>query len=158
MNFDTAFFKLLGHEGGYANHPSDPGGETMWGVTKAVAKENGYDGPMKSLPVDVAQAIYKRQYWDAVRADELPESVRYAVFDGAVNSGVGQSVLWLQRACGASADGKIGPRTIAAAYAMDGDKLLAAILAQRLRFMTTLHNWPAFGRGWARRICDLMEG
>lgn len=158
MNFDTAFFKLLGHEGGYANHPSDPGGETMWGVTKAVAKENGYDGPMKSLPVDVAQAIYKRQYWDAVRADELPESVRYAVFDGAVNSGVGQSVLWLQRACGASADGKIGPRTIAAAHAMDGDKLLAAILAQRLRFMTTLHNWPAFGRGWARRICDLMEG
>lgn len=157
MNFDTAFFKLLGHEGGYANHPSDPGGETMWGVTKAVAKENGYDGPMKSLPVDVAQAIYKRQYWDAVRADELPESVRYAVFDGAVNSGVGQSVLWLQRACGASADGKIGPRTIAAAHAMDGDKLLAAILAQRLRFMTTLHNWPAFGRGWARRICDLME-
>ena len=158
MNFDTAFFKLLGHEGGYDNHPSDPGGETMWGVTKAVAKENGYDGPMKSLPVDVAQAIYKRQYWDAVRADELPESVRYAVFDGAVNSGVSQSVLWLQRACGASADGKIGPRTIAAAHAMDGDKLLAAILAQRLRFMTTLHNWPAFGRGWARRICDLMEG
>jgi len=158
MNFDTAFFKLLGHEGGYANHPSDPGGETMWGVTKAVAKENGYDGPMKSLPVDVAQAIYRRQYWDAVRADELPESVRYAVFDAAVNSGVGQSVLWLQRACGASADGKIGPRTIAAAHAMDGDKLLAAILAQRLRFMTTLHNWPAFGRGWARRICDLMEG
>lgn len=130
----------------------------MWGVTKAVAKENGYDGPMKSLPVDVAQAIYKRQYWDAVRADELPESVRYAVFDGAVNSGVSQSVLWLQRACGASADGKIGPRTIAAAHAMDGDKLLAAILSQRLRFMTTLHNWPAFGRGWARRICDLMEG
>ena len=158
MNFDTAFFKLLGHEGGYANHPSDPGGETMWGVTKAVAKENGYEGPMKALPVDVAQAIYKRQYWDAVRADELPESVRYAVFDGAVNSGVGQSVLWLQRACGASADGKIGPRTIAAAHAMDGDKLLSAILAQRLRFMTTLHNWPAFGRGWARRICDLMEG
>lgn len=66
------------------------------GITKAVAKENGYDGPMKSLPVDVAQAIYKRQYWDAVRADELPESVRYAVFDGAVNSGVSQSV------CGSS--------------------------------------------------------
>src|SRR5574343_1137659 len=105
MNFDTAFFKLLGSEGGYANHQSDPGGETMWGVTKAVAKENGYDGPMKSLPVDVAQAIYKRQYRDAVRADELPESVGYAVFDGAVNSGVSQSVLWLQRACGASADG-----------------------------------------------------
>ena len=157
MNFDTAFFKLLGHEGGYANHPSDPGGETMWGVTKAVAKENGYDGPMKSLPVDVAQAIYKRQYWDAVRADELPESVRYAVFDGAVNSGVSQSVLWLQRACGASADGKIGPRTIAAAHAMDGDKLLAAILAQRLRFMTTLSTFPAFGRGWSRRIADLLD-
>lgn len=157
MNFDAAFFKLLGHEGGYSNHASDPGGETMWGVTKAVAKENGYTGPMKMLPVDMAQAIYRRQYWDAVRADELPETVRYAVFDAAVNSGVGQSALWLQRACGAAADGKIGPRTIAAAHEMDGAKLLAALLAQRLRFMTTLHNWPAFGRGWARRICDLME-
>lgn len=157
MNFEAAFFKLLGHEGGYANHPSDPGGETMWGVTKSVARENGYDGPMKALPVDVAQAIYKRQYWDAVKADALPAAVRYAVFDGAVNSGVGQSVLWLQRACGASADGKIGPRTIAAAHAMDGDKLLAAILAQRLRFMTSLSTFPAFGRGWSRRIADLLE-
>mgnify|MGYP000849199572 CR=1 FL=1 len=157
MNFEAAFFKLLGHEGGYSNHPDDPGGETMWGITKEVAKENGYTGPMKSLPVETAQAIYKRQYWLAVRAPELPDGVDYLVFDGAVNSGVKQSALWLQRACGATADGIIGPRTIEAAHQMDPQALKMRLLAQRLRFMASLHNWPAFGRGWARRICDLLE-
>lgn len=157
MNFDQAFDALLGHEGGYSNHSADTGGETMWGVTKAVAKENGYTGPMRDLPVDFAKAIYRRGYWDAVKADQLPEAVRYAVFDGAVNSGPVQSIKWLQRALGVADDGIIGPKTLAAAGAKDPHALKMAILAQRLRFMSSLHNWPAFGRGWARRICDLME-
>lgn len=157
MNFDQAFDTLLGHEGGYSNHAADTGGETMWGVTKAVAKENGYTGPMRDLPVDFAKAIYRRGYWDAVKADALPAAVRYAVFDGAVNSGSVQSIKWLQRALGVVDDGVIGPKTLAATIAADPHALKMAILAQRLRFMSSLHNWPAFGRGWARRICDLME-
>lgn len=157
MNFSTAFEKLLGHEGGYSNHRDDPGGETMWGITKRVAVQNGYTGDMRSMPVETAKAIYKSMYWDAVQAENLPADIRYIVFDGAVNSGVTQAAMWLQRACGVKDDGVIGPQTIRAANALHSEGLKRKILAQRLRFMAGLPNWPAFGRGWARRIADLME-
>lgn len=157
MTFDEAFHRLLGHEGGYSNHTSDPGGETMWGVTFQVARANGYQGPMSDLPVDTAKTIYRRLYWDAVRSDELPAKLRYAVFDGAVNSGPGQSIRWLQRALKVADDGKIGPITLRAASEADANALLRSMLAQRLRFMTNLSTWRDFGRGWARRIADLME-
>lgn len=157
MNFDQAFDILLTYEGGFSDHPADPGGQTRYGITEAVAREVGYRGDMRELPIDLAKRIYKARYWDAVRADELPEAVRYAVFDAAVNSGPRQAILWLQRAVGVKADGIIGPQTLAAVRAADPERLLRLILAQRLRFMTGLPNWPTFGRGWARRIADLME-
>ncbi|MDR6768606.1 lysozyme family protein [Acidovorax delafieldii] len=156
MNFDQAFHQLLGHEGGYVDHPADPGGATCWGVTERVARANGYTGPMKSLPVDVAKAIYKRDYWDAVRADEVPDAIRYSLFDGAVNSGVKQSVKWLQRALGVTDDGVLGPQTLQAANAADGPTLKAKMLGARLQFMADLPTWPAFGKGWSRRIASLM--
>ena len=157
MNFTTAFEKLLGHEGGYVNHKDDRGGATRYGVTEAVAREVGYRGDMRELPLDLAQRIYKERYWDAVQAESLPPDVRYIVFDGAVNSGVVQSAKWLQRACGVKDDGVIGPITIRAASSLHSDGLKRRILAQRLRFMATLANWPAFSRGWANRIADLLE-
>lgn len=157
MNFSTAFEKLLGHEGGYSNHPSDPGGETMWGITKRVAFENGYTGDMRAMPMDVAKAIYKAKYWDAIQADNLPADVRYIVFDAAVNSGVIQAARWLQRACGVIADGVVGPQTIRAANSLHSEGLKRRMLSHRLRFMATLPNWPAFSRGWANRIADLLE-
>jgi lysozyme family protein len=157
MNFDTAFALLLDHEGDFSDHAADPGGKTRFGITEAVARQAGYTGDMRELPVDLAKRIYLDSYWRPVRADDLPPGVRYIVFDGAVNSGPAQSALWLQRALGVTADGVIGPRTLAAAYAKDAQQLKTAILAQRLRFMTSLTNWPAFSRGWARRIADLME-
>jgi lysozyme family protein len=76
MNFDDAFDALLGVEGGYSNSPSDPGGETMWGITRRVALREGYSGDMHLLPRETAKAIYRRRYWDAVMADRLPEAVR----------------------------------------------------------------------------------
>lgn len=158
MNFATAFEKLLGHEGGYANHPADPGGETMWGITKKVAVENGYAGDMRAMPQSVAMAIYKAKYWDAVQAENLPADLRYVLFDAAVNSGITQAAKWLQRACGAVDDGIIGPQTIRAANSLSTDGIKRKMLAQRLRFMATLANWPAFSRGWANRIADLLEG
>jgi len=157
MNFTTAFEKLLGHEGGYSDHKDDPGGKTRYGVTEAVAREVGYRGDMRDLPLDLAQRIYKERYWDAVQAEHLPADVRYAVFDAAVNSGVAQAAKWLQRACGVKDDGVIGPQTIRAANALHPEGLKRKMLAQRLRFMATLANWPAFGRGWANRIADLLE-
>lgn len=158
MNFDQAFDALLKHEGDYSDHADDPGGRTRFGITEAVARKHGYTGDMRQLPVSAAKAIYRADYWDAVRADDLPADIRYVVFDGAVNSGVGQSVRWIQRALDVADDGRIGPVTLAAARAADGKSLKAAILAQRLRFMTRLSNWPSFSRGWAVRIADLMEG
>ena len=129
MNFDKAFEKLLGHEGDFSDHAADPGGQTRFGVTEAVARENGYTGDMRELPVDLAKRIYRQRYWDAVRADDLPAPVRYPVFDAAVNSGPGQAVRWLQRALGVADDGRIGPITMGAARVANGEALKAAILA-----------------------------
>ena len=157
MNFLTAFDKLLKHEGGYSDHAADPGGKTRYGITEAVAREVGYRGDMRELPLELAQRIYKERYWDAVQAESLPPDVRYIVFDGAVNSGVAQSSKWLQRACGVHDDGVIGPVTIRAASTLHAEGLKRRILAQRLRFMAKLPNWPAFSRGWSNRICELLE-
>ena len=156
MKFDEAFTQLLGHEGGYVDNPADPGKATMWGVTERVARAHGYTGHMRDLPVALAKQIYRAAYWDAVQADQLPAPVRYSVFDAAVNSGVSQSVKWLQRALGVSDDGAIGPKTLAAAQAVDGQALKAKMLGARLQFMTDLATWPSFGRGWARRVASLL--
>ena len=154
MNFDQAFDRLLKHEGGYSDNPADPGGKTRFGITERVARNYGYLGEMSNLPIGYAKRIYKMAYWDAVFADEMPEIVRYALFDAAVNSGVGQAVRWLQRAVGVADDGRIGPVTLAAVKDQDGEKILRSMLGQRLSFMTSLKNWPTSGRGWARRIAS----
>jgi lysozyme family protein len=155
--FENSFAKLLGHEGDFSDHKDDPGGATRYGVTEAVARANGYTGDMRELPLGTAKTIYRRLYWDAVRADELPPEVRYGVFDAAVNSGPAQALKWLQRAVGAVPDGRIGPQTISMARAAATDLVLRRMLAERLRFMTDLKNWPTFSRGWARRIADLLR-
>jgi lysozyme family protein len=157
MNFDEAFHHLLGHEGGYSNHEDDPGGETMWGVTKVVARAHGYEGLMKDLPVGVAKAIYRKSYWDAVQAESLPSLLRYAVFDAAVNSGPGTSIKWLQEAVGATPDGILGPKTLAAINELDPSSTLRRMLAKRLAAMTSMSGWPSFSRGWTRRIATLLE-
>jgi len=157
MNFDECFAALVAHEGDFGDLENDPGGKTRFGVTQAVARSAGYTGDMRELPISLAKTIYRAQYWDAVRGDDLLGEVRYYVFDAAVSSGVRQSILWLQRALGVAADGVLGPVTLAAAQAANPDKLKARLLSQRLRFMAGLSNWPSFSRGWSRRIADLLE-
>lgn len=157
MNFNTAFDRLMDHEGGYVNHPDDPGGETMWGITLRVARKNGYQGPMKDLPQSEAKRIAKAEYWDACKADELPAAVRFDVFDAAYNSGVSQAAKWLQRALGVADDGNIGPKTIAACLWMDPERLQARFNGHRLDFLNDLKTWPSFGRGWAQRIADNLK-
>jgi lysozyme family protein len=157
VNFDQAFDALIGHEGGYSNNPVDPGGETMWGVTARVARANGYTGEMRYLARETAKDIYRKLYWDAVHAEELQQSLRYPVFDAAVNSGVKQAIRWLQQAADVQDDGEFGPITKAAANRL-GEVAAARMLGARLDFMTSLPTWGAFGKGWARRVAAILKG
>lgn len=150
MNFMDAVTIVLEHEGGYVNHPSDPGGETNFGITKGAARAHGYTGDMRYIPMGVVQHIYRLSYWDKVRAMELPPALRLHVFDAAVNSGVSRAIRWLQEAAGVDVDGVIGPKTLHAALSVSP----ARYSAVRLRFLTGLRNFDTFGRGWTRRIAD----
>lgn len=156
--FDEAFDRLMVAEGGYSDNPADPGGKTNFGVTERVARARGYKGDMRELPKEFAkEVVYRPDYWDKVKADQLPASVRFDVFDAAVNSGPGQAAKWLQRAAGVKDDGVIGPVTIAAATAL-GPVLQARFNGIRLMFMTSLAGWQTFGKGWARRIASNLLG
>ena len=130
----------------------------MWGITRKVAIQNGYEGDMHALSKQFAKDVYRRKYWDAVMADRLPESVRYTVFDAAVNSGPAQAISWLQRALDVGEDGVMGPLTLDAVNKAPGLKLGVLFNAERLDFMTSLPTWGAFGRGWSRRIVANLKG
>lgn len=156
-SFDDAFTALIGNEGGYVNDPRDPGGETMWGITKRVAMANGYTGPMRDLPLDTAKAIAKAQYWDKYQCDQFDIRVGFQVFDAAYNGG--QPAKWLQQAAGVADDGVIGPNTIAAVNAADPLKIVMKFLAFRLKYLGNLASWANFGHGWANRVAEnLLRG
>lgn len=165
--FDRALPLVLAHEGGYINHRLDPGGETNFGVTKRVYEEWCR---ARGLPVisvrqisnSEVSTIYRERYWNLFKGDEMPAGVGYVVFDGAVNSGVGQSVKWLQRALGplykGTVDGLSGPGTInAIKNHPNHDALIAEICRQRLAFLKALKTWPTFGKGWERRVRDVQK-
>jgi lysozyme family protein len=152
--FDQAFAAVLGHEGGYVCHPSDPGGETKFGISKRAHPHLD----IKALTAADAKAIYRRDYWGPAGCETVPECLRLHLFDAAVNSGVRGAIKMLQRAVGETEDGILGPRTLAAINSMPGTRLVARMSGARLAFMADLPQWPAFGRGWARRIAaNLME-
>jgi lysozyme family protein len=158
MNFDAAVNKLITqYEGDFSDHPDDPGGKTRFGITETVAREYGFTGNMWDLPLAHAKLIYQNKYWNAVRADELPAKLRYPVFDAAVNSGPRQAVRWLQAAAGVATDGIIGPITLKAVHDLNPSDLKLRMLGRRLAMLTDLPTWKSFGRGWARRIADIME-
>ncbi len=124
--FNRAFEYVLNLEGGYSNNPDDPGGETRYGISEAVAREEGYPGLMQSLPLETAKAIYKRRYWDALKLDVIAafsEAIAFKLFDTGVNMGTGTAVAFLQRALNAlndqisqapnlTVDGVIGQKTL----------------------------------------------
>ena len=158
-NFNRSLEMLLKHEGGYVNHPSDPGGMTNLGVTAKVwAEWVGHDVNekiMKNLtPSDVAP-LYKRKYWDACRADELVSGLDYCVFDVAVNSGVGRAIKFLQSCVGATPDGDFGSITLALVKKTDPAKLIEEYCAKRLEFLQSLKTFPVFGNGWSRRVSEV---
>lgn len=154
MNFDQAFERLIGHEGGYVNDPRDPGGETKFGISR-----RQYPGEViRTMTLERAKAIYLRDYWGPAGCDTVPDAVKFDLFDMAVNSGVERAVQTLQRAVGVDDDGKLGPITLQAVASMPGLRFVARFNGYRLQFMSSLATWPAFGRGWANRIAkNLIE-
>lgn len=154
-NFDNALKLVLEHEGGYINHPRDPGGETNKGVTKAVydayRRMNGKAiQSVKFITNEELHTIYRFQYWDRVQGDYLPSGLDYAVFDFAVNSGVSRASKCLQAVVGVPQDGQIGVKTIAA---IKGSKAtINALCDRRMSFLRNLGTFMTFGRGWTRRV------
>ena len=154
MDFDKAFERVIGHEGGYVNDPRDPGGETKYGISKRAYPF----ADIKNLTLDQAKEIYRRDYWDKCHIDELPGSVRFDMFDTAVNSGVGTAIKLIQRSAGVKADGAWGPNTAAAVQRISPHELDKKFSGYRLQFICDLPIFPAFGKGWVRRVAsNLIE-
>lgn len=160
-NFDSSLKDVLVHEGGWADHPADPGGATMKGVTLAVFRRhygsNKTKDDLRNITDEQLAHIYRTGYWDKCKCDDLPAGVDYAVFDSAVNSGPGRGAKWLQGAVGAVQDGRIGPNTLAKVAAHDPKTIIDDMLDRRLRFLQSLRIWRTFGRGWRRRVEGVRE-
>ena len=155
-NFEKSLAELLKHEGGYVNHPQDPGGRTNLGVMqavwedwldRAVTEEN-----MKALTPAKVAPLYREMYWDRIKADKLPSGVDYCVFDAAVNSGVSRAAKWLQATVGAVADCAIGEQTLKQVLLTNPQMVIDKYSANRLAFLQRLATWPTFGKGWERRV------
>jgi lysozyme family protein len=162
-NFENCLKLMLAHEGGYVNHPQDPGGMTNLGVTKRVWEEwVGHEvdeKQMRALTPETVAPLYKRKYWDAVRADELVDGVDYCVFDVAVNSGPGRAIKFLQSCIGTTPDGGFGPATLAAVKKAEEDpaRLIELYCAKRLEFLQSLKTFETFGKGWSRRVQEVKD-
>lgn len=156
-NFQHALAHVLLFEGGYSDHPSDPGGATNLGITKAVLERFRGRGVTKqevrALTKEEAAEIYRRYYWLAAACDQLPDGVDLAVFDCAVNQGVGRATRFLQQSANVAVDGAIGPRTLAAVKAAEPEALLTEFMARRMNAYGLLTKlFKVFGLGWSRRL------
>lgn len=158
-NWDEAIKHILKYEGGYVNHPSDPGGKTNLGVTQRVWEEwtgkPATEADMRALTHAMVAPLYKKKYWDAVRGDDLPAGVDLCVFDAAVNAGVGRASRFLQQVVGVTADGQIGPKTINAVTAKPADEIIEAFCALREAHYKRLDTFVTFGKGWMRRLASV---
>lgn len=159
LNFARCLATTLEFEGGYSNHPADPGGPTNMGITqKVLAEWRGEPvsaADVRALSKTEAAAIYRRRYWELCACDELPGGVDQVMFDYAVNSGVSRAVRALQQAIGVTVDGIAGHRTVTAAREADPRATVLAICARRRGFLRQLRIFSVFGRGWLRRVATV---
>ncbi len=157
--FDEALTRVLAHEGGYVNHPSDPGGPTNHGITlneyAAFKGRKVTAADVRAMPLADAKAIYRAKYWGKMRCDLLPAGLDYALFDYGVNSGTGRAPKVLQRLCGLPDDGRLTDAVIAAASKRAAADLINRLCDERLAFLKRLKTWPIFGAGWRRRVTDV---
>lgn len=160
-NFPASLEFVLHHEGGFVDHPKDPGGVTNLGCTKSTwEKWCGHPvsvDDMKNLSPHDVMPLYRQKYWDAVKGDDLPLGVDYCVFDTAINSGPGRATKFLQEAIGVTPDGLIGPITMKAIQSADAKWLIETYCAARLKFLQELATWETFGKGWERRVNEVKK-
>lgn len=162
-NFEACLKEVLKHEGGYVDHPADPGGATNRGVTKKAWEEYvGHEvskDDIKALTVEDVTPFYRERYWDVCRCDDLPAGLDYLVFDIAVNSGPGRASKFLQSAVGATPDGRIGPNTIVCVKrtTLSTLELINIICDRRELFFKSIPTFDTFGKGWLRRNEDVRE-
>jgi lysozyme family protein len=155
-NFAKSLKLVLKYEGGYVNHPKDPGGPTNKGITLATYQRyinrSGTIANLKAITDQEVAKVYRKQYWDAVKGDDLPDGVDFATFDFGVNSGPARAAKYLQAVVGAKADGQIGPATIAAVKSKPRQAVISDLCAKRLTFLKGLKTWPTFRKGWESRV------
>lgn len=157
-NFPACLAVTLPHEGGYSNHPRDPGGATMKGITLATFRKYYPDADkadLRSISDKDVERIYRVGYWGPIRGEQLPAGVDLAVFDYGVNSGPSRAAKALQASVGASVDGKVGLQTVTAANSRDPVATVQAVCARRLSFLRGLGTFSTFGRGWTKRVADV---
>jgi lysozyme family protein len=155
-NYDECLKTILHHEGGYVNHPKDPGGETNLGVTKRVYQEHGGTKDMKDLLVEDVAPIYKKGYWDRMKGDDLPGGLDLCVFDFGVNAGPNRAAKFLQKMIGTTVDGGIGPNTLAKVeeYIRENGEheSVEKYQSMRQKYYEQLSTFATFGKGWTRRV------
>jgi lysozyme family protein len=158
-NWDSSFAAVLKHEGGFVNHPKDPGGMTNLGVTKAsweaFLNRDVTETEMRGLTPEAVKPFYKAMYWDKIKGDQLPAGVDYAAYDLAVNSGVGRAAKMLQQIAGVVVDGALGPKSMEAIKARDPEDTVDALCDMRLAFLKRLPTFDTFGKGWSRRVAEV---
>lgn len=165
MNFEKAFARLIGHEGGYSTDRNDPGNWTGGKVGKGVLKGTKYgiaantypNLDIKNLTLEQAKAIYKKDWWDKLGAEQLHPAIVYQLWDFAVNAGKSRAVKELQQVAGVIDDGILGAKTIAAVKALPVTDVLILLTAERLRFYTSLTTWGTYGKGWTNRVADNLK-
>jgi lysozyme family protein len=160
-NFDHCLELLLSHEGGFVNHPKDPGGMTNLGVTRATYEQfvgrHVTEDEMRALTPEIVAPLYKANYWDKARCDDLSTGVDWTVFDWGVNSGMSRPVKALQRIVGVVADGGVGPYTLRAIGNKDSTELVEKMYEARQHFYENLSTFATFGKGWTRRNKETLE-
>jgi lysozyme family protein len=161
MRFENCLEHVLAHEGGFVDHPKDPGGATNLGCTKDTW-ERWVGHPVevdviKALTIEDVTPLYQEKYWDRAKCGDLPVGLDYCVFDTAVNSGPGRAVKFLQEVAGVEADGVLGPKTLAAVRTLNPRDAINSYCDKRLAFLQELKTWETFGRGWGRRVLEVRR-
>jgi len=152
MKFETAVVIILNHEGGYVNDPNDPGGETNFGISK----KSYPDLDIKNLTREGAVAIYRRDYWDKLQLEEMPEPIRLLVFDSAVNQGKTRAIKFLQAALGVIPDGFLGLQTFTAFSESPIGLIFSNFALLRQKHYSELPGWEHFGKGWSKRLLQVV--